>query len=90
MGMRSAIAARKAATGGYDTASSTGTASFPVTAFPRTAYLGNNRRVGTGNARPSAVGSGLGSISNYQPSHLVIALGIIAGVGLIAWHLDNK
>lgn len=86
MGMMSQLQSRRAALQG-----NAGTASYPVTGFPATAYLGNNRRVGGGSqSRPSAAGAALGNASNFNPQHVVIALGIIVGVGFIAWHLDNK
>lgn len=67
------------------------TAAFPVTAFPATAYLGNNRRVGGGSqSRPSPIGQALGSASNFNPQHVALTLGAIVAVGFIAWHLDNK
>ncbi len=67
------------------------TASYPVTAFPATAYLGNNRRVGGGNqSRPSPIGGAIGNATNFNPQHVVLTLGAIVLVGFIAWHIDNK
>lgn len=88
MGM---LAQRAARLGGYDTASSTGTASFPVTGFPMSAYLGNNRASGGGSqGRANPVGAQLGSAANYDSNHLLIALAVVMGVGYLLWHLDNK
>jgi hypothetical protein len=68
-----------------------GTSSYPVTGFPASAYLGNNRRVnGSYQASPSAVSSTLGNISQLSKGHVVIALVVIVGVGYALWHLDNK
>ena len=86
MGMMSQLAGKKAAVQGE-----TKTANYPVTGFPATAYLGNNRRIGGGNqSRPSAIGGALGSASNFNPQHVVLTLGIIVFIGFLAWHLDNK
>lgn len=68
-----------------------GTSSFPVTGFPASAYLGNNRRVGGGyQASPSAVSSALGNIQQLDSIHVAIVLGILAIVGIGLWHLDNR
>lgn len=67
-----------------------GTSSFPVTGFPSSAYLGNNRRVAGGyQASPSAVSSALGNITQLNSTHIILwaAVIIVAGAGL--WHLDN-
>lgn len=71
---------------------STGTASFPVTGFPASAYLGNNRRVGGGSnqSQPSPMAGGLGSALSYNPQHsLMVIVGLVV-VGYFLWHLDNK
>lgn len=68
-----------------------GTSSFPVTGFPSSAYLGNNRRVqGSASASPSAVSGALGNIQQLDPKHLVIVLGVVIVAGYALWHLDNK
>ncbi len=68
-----------------------GTSSFPVTGFPMSAYLGNNRRVGGGyQASPSAVSSALGNIQQLDTKHVLIVMGVIVIIGLWAWHQDNK
>lgn len=67
-----------------------GTSSFPVTGFPASAYLGNNRRVAGGyQASPSAVSSALGNITQLSSTQLIIAAGIIIVIGAGLWHLDN-
>ena len=69
-----------------------GTSSFPVTGFPASAYLGNNRRVGGGQygAGPSAVSSALGNIQQLDNKHVIIILVIVFLVGYGLWHLDNR
>ena len=67
-----------------------GTSSFPVTGFPASAYLGNNRRVAGGyQASPSAVSSALGNITQLSSTHLILWAGAIIVVGVGLWHLDN-
>lgn len=68
-----------------------GTSSFPVTGFPASAYLGNNRRVAGGyQASPSAVSSALGNVVQFSSQHVIIVLAVIAVTGYTLWHLDNK
>lgn len=68
-----------------------GTSSFPVTGFPASAYLGNNRRVaGSYQASPSAVSSALGNITQLDNKHVIIVLAVIAIGGYLLWHMDNK
>ena len=68
-----------------------GTSSFPVTGFPASAYLGNNRRVAGGKqASPSAVSSALGSVQNLDSKHVIIVLAVIGIGGYVLWHLDNR
>ncbi len=68
-----------------------GTSSFPVTGFPASAYLGNNRRVAGGyQASPSAVSSALGNVVQFSSQHVIIVLAVIAVMGYTLWHLDNK
>lgn len=87
MGMRTYWAAQKTG-GGY---ASGGTSSFPVTGFPQTAYLGNNRRVGGGNqSQPSPISGGLGTAMNFDPRTSLITLVVIIAIGYTLWHLDNK
>ena len=71
--------------------SSGGTSSFPVTGFPASAYLGNNRRVAGGyQASPSAVSSALGNIQQLDSKHVIIVLAVLSVGGYALWHLDNK
>lgn len=88
MGMRTQWAAKK--TGG--TYASGATSSFPVTGFPATAYLGNNRRVGSGSrqGQPSPMLGGLGQATNYNPQHSLIVIGVLIVIGYFFWHMDNK
>ncbi len=74
--------------GGY---SSGGTSSYPVTGFPASAYLGNNRRVGTGNqGQPSPMAGGIGTALQFNPTHSLITLIVIVVIGYLLWHMDNK
>lgn len=67
-----------------------GTSSFPVTGFPSSAYLGNNRRVAGGyQASPSAVSSALGNITQLNSTHIILWAAVIIVVGAGLWHLDN-
>jgi hypothetical protein len=67
-----------------------GTSSYPVTGFPASAYLGNNRRVAGGyQASPSAVSSALGNITQLSNTQLIIVSAVIVVVGVGLWHLDN-
>ena len=70
----------------------TGTSSFPVTGFPASAYLGNNRRVGGGSnqSQPSPMAGGLGSALQYNPQHSLIILIVLIALGYFLWHLDNR
>ena len=82
------VSSARAGNAGY---ASGGTSSFPVTGFPSSAYLGNNRRVaGSYQASPSAVSSALGNIQQLNNTHVILVLGAIALVGYGLWHMDNK
>lgn len=71
--------------------SSGGTASFPVTGFPASAYLGNNRRVGGGQqSQPSPMAGGIGQALQFNPTHSLMVLVALIVVGYFLWHLDNK
>jgi len=86
MGMRNQLNAK---TGG--TYQSGGTASYPVTGFPASAYLGNNRRVGGGSqSQPSPMLGGLGQALQYDPRHSLIIIGLLIIGGYLLWHMDNK
>ena len=77
-----------AANAGY---ASGGTSSYPVTGFPASAYLGNNRRVAGGRqASPSAVSSALGNITQFSSQHIIIVLAVVVIGGYPLWHLDNR
>src|SRR6266567_2250694 len=68
-----------------------GTSSFPVTGFPASAYLGNNRRVAGGyQSSPSAISSALGNVTQFSSQHVIIVLAVIAVLGYSLWHLDNR
>jgi hypothetical protein len=83
MGMRN-----NRATGGYQ---SGGTSSFPVTGFPSSAYLGNNRRVGGGSqSQPSPMAGGIGQAMQFNPTHSLIVLIVLIVIGYTLWHMDNK
>ncbi len=89
-GVKGGSSVRSAGSGnaGY---SSGGTSSFPVTGFPASAYLGNNRRVAGGyQASPSAISSALGNVTQFSSQHVIIVLGVIAVLGYSLWHLDNR
>jgi hypothetical protein len=74
--------------GGYQ---SGGTSSYPVTGFPASAYLGNNRRVGGGQqSQPSPMLGGLGQALNYNPQHSLFIIVALVIIGYTLWHLDNK
>ncbi len=89
-GVASSASVRSAGSGNASYASG-GTSSFPVTGFPSSAYLGNNRRVAGGyQANPSAVSSALGNITQLDNKHVIIVLGTIAVGGYLLWHMDNK
>lgn len=82
------VQSARAANAGY---ASGGTSSYPVTGFPASAYLGNNRRVGGGyQASPSAVSSALGNISQLNNIHVIIVLTAIALGGYFLWHKENS
>lgn len=88
MGMRSQLLAKGNNQDGYK---SGGTSSFPVTGFPASAYLGNNRRAGGGKqGQPSPAAGGLGSAGQYDPKHVLITLAVLIAVGYFLWHLDNR
>lgn len=92
MGMRtywSGVTGRSSTGGSY---SSGGTSSFPVTGFPASAYLGNNRRyVGGGvQSQPSPMAGGVGQVLNFDPRQQLVFLAIVIAIGYWLWHLDNK
>src|SRR5258708_33440866 len=79
MGMRSYWAGAKGRTGG--SYQSGGTSSFPVTGFPSTAYLGNNRRYmgGGPQSQPSPMARRLVERARYDPRHsLILIVALIA------------
>lgn len=77
-----------AANAGY---ASGGTSSYPVTGFPASAYLGNNRRVGGGyQASPSATSTALGNIPQLDKTHVAVTLAVVIILGYALWHMDNK
>lgn len=88
MGMLSQLQAKKNAQDGYQ---SGGTSSYPVTGFPASAYLGNNRRyVGGGkSSQPTSI-AGLSNVPMYDPKHLLIVVVGLVVIGAVLWHLDNK
>jgi hypothetical protein len=89
-GVQSGASVRSAGSGNAGYASG-GTSSFPVTGFPASAYLGNNRRVAGGyQASPSAVSSALGNIQQLSSKHVIIVLAVLAIGGYVLWHLDNR
>lgn len=67
-----------------------GTSSFPTTGFPASAYRGNNRMAGAGSQGQPSTFSGLTNVQQYDTKHLVIVIGLLIGVGYLAWHLDNR
>jgi hypothetical protein len=86
MGMRSQMSSRTG--GSYQ---SGGTSSYPVTGFPQSAYLGNNRRVGGGNqSQPSPMAGGIGQSTQYNPQHALLTIAVLIVVGVLLWHLDNR
>jgi hypothetical protein len=88
VGGGSSVRSAGAGNAGY---SSGGTSSYPVTGFPASAYLGNNRRVAGGyQSSPSAISSALGNVTQFSSQHIIIVLAVIAVVGYTLWHLDNK
>jgi hypothetical protein len=89
-GVAKGASVRSAGSGNASYASG-GTSSFPVTGFPASAYLGNNRRVAGGyQASPSAVSSALGNITQLSNTHVIIAAAVIIVIGAGLWHLDNR
>ena len=88
MGMLSQLRGRSSSQDGYQ---SGGTSSYPVTGFPQSAYLGNNRRmVGGGKtSQPTSIG-GLSNVPSYNPKHLLLTVAVLIVVGYWLWHLDNK
>ncbi len=67
-----------------------GTSSYPVTGFPASAYLGNNRRAGGGKqGQPSSM-SGIANVAQYSQQHVLITLGVLIGIGYLFWHWDNR
>lgn len=88
MGMMSQLQAkRNGSTGTYQ---SGGTSSFPVTGFPASAYLGNNRRAGSGKqGQPSSM-SGIANVAQYNPQHVLLTVAVLIAIGYFFWHLDNR
>ena len=77
-----------AAQGAY----SIGTASFPVTGFPTSAYRGNNKWIGGGvQSQPSTLA---GAFSNnavaVDPKHEAIVIGALILVGVFVWYHAEK
>lgn len=89
MGMRGSTPVRSAGSGNAAYASG-GTSSYPVTGFPASAYLGNNRRLGGAGNTASTVGSTLANVQQLDTKHVLIVLGAVFVVGYGLWHLDNK
>lgn len=86
-GPSSTVRSAGSANGGY---ASGGTSSYPVTGFPASAYLGNNRRVAGGyQSSPSAVSSALGNITQLNNTQLIVVAAVIVVLGAGLWHLDN-
>ena len=82
------VKSAKAGNAGY---ASGGASSFPVTGFPASAYLGNNRRVaGSYQASPSAVSSALGNIQQLDNKQVLIVLLVLVVIGYSLWHMDNR
>lgn len=68
-----------------------GTSSYPVTGFPASAYLGNNRRVAGGyQSSPSAISSALGNVTQLDNKQVIIVLAVFGIGGYFLWHMDNK
>ena len=87
MGMLSQLQAKKSVGGNYGT----GTSSFPVTGFPASAYLGNNRKTGGGaQSQPSPLAGAIGSSMQFSSTQLLIVLAVLIVIGYGAWHLDNR
>lgn len=84
MGMLSQRANRQ---NGYQ---SGGTASFPVTGFPASAYRGNNRIAGGSQASRGSTFQGITNVQQYDTKHLVIAIAVLIALGYFFWHLDNR
>lgn len=78
--------------GGAQAAYSVGTASYPVTGFPISAYRGNNSLGVPGGVQgqPSTLA---GAFSNNAVQldnlHVIIFLAALIAVGYFFWHLDN-
>ena len=92
MGMRTywaGIQGRSSTGGSYK---SGGTASFPITGFPASAYLGNNRRYTSGGiqSQPSPMSGGIGNAISFDPRHQLVFLAILVAGGYWVWHMDNK
>lgn len=93
MGMRtywSGVTGRSGTTGG--SYSSGGASAYPVTGFPKTAYLGNNRRYTAGGpqSQPSPMAGGVGQALNFDPRHALVFMVILIVAGVYLWHLDNR
>ena len=71
---------------------SVGTASYPVTGFPASAYRGNNKWSGGGvQGQPSTLTSAFTmNAAQINPKTLAIVLGVLVVVGYGLWHIDNK
>lgn len=71
---------------------SIGTASYPVTGFPTSAYRGSNKWAGGGvQSQPSSLA---GAFSNnavaLDPKHEAIIIGLLILVGVGAWYYAEK
>ena len=86
MGMRTQMSSR---TGGSYVSGAT--SSYPVTGFPGSAYLGNNRRVGgSQQSQPSPMAGGIGQSTAYNPQHALLTIVVLIVGGVLLWHLDNR
>jgi hypothetical protein len=77
-----------AAQGAY----SIGTAAYPVTGFPTSAYRGNNKWAGGGvQSQPSPLASAFQNNATQLDSiHFAIVLGVIVVLGYAFHHMDEK
>ena len=77
-----------AAQGAY----SIGTAAYPVTGFPTSAYRGNNKWAGGGvQSQPSPLASAFqNNATQLDPIHFALVLGVIVVLGYAFHHMDEK
>lgn len=75
-----------------ETGYATGTSSYPVTGFPRSAYTGNNSRYASGGpqGQPSPIAGSIGSTTQLDNKHIIFWTAVLIFVGYGLWHLDNK